>query len=237
MPSSDHTIRIPLHHRGPALWPEAFPLAVLRRIRKALARVLFETVYQGEPSPEAGAIFQAAWFGDYAALPSLLEIGQAWDTATKDGEEHDYSCGVTAGRDADGLIYLLDVWHGQVSVPELQRRIPALAERWRPRWILIEDAGAGSSLLQTLRRLGLPLLAAAARQSKRERALAVTPTVEGGGVRLPASASWREEFLAELLAFPQGRYDDQVDAFVHLLTRFQKASALSSLPSRKPSGW
>lgn len=238
MESTDKlTCQIPLHRRGPALWPEAFTVKVLRRIRTALGSLLFDTVYQGEPAPESGAVFQEQWFGDFTTHPRLVEIGQAWDTALKDGEANDYSAGLTAGIDADGVIYLLDCWRGQVIVPELARVMADQAARWCPHWVLVEDTGAGTSLLQMLRRRrGLPLLGVKPRGTKRSRALGVTTLVEAGSVRLPAAAAWREEFLAELRAFPSGRHDDQVDAFVYLLSRFQQRAA-PPMPSRKPEGW
>ena len=40
---------------------------------------------------------------------------------------------------------------------------------------------------------------------------------EAGQVFLPKRASWIDEFRTELLAFPYGRYDDQVDALSQLL--------------------
>lgn len=36
--------------------------------------------------------------------------------------------------------------------------------------------------------------------------------IEAGRVFLPERAHWREDFVAELLAFPYGRFDDQVDS-------------------------
>ncbi len=239
MSTTDNTnpIHIPLHRRGPALWPEVMPEALLRKLRKLLSTLLFEASYQGEPASAAGAIFQAAWFGDYTAHPHLLEIGQAWDTALKDEAGHDYSCGITAGRDADGMIYLLDCWRGQVQTPELQRRLVALAERWRPRWVLVEDTGAGTALLQNLRRQRLPLIGVRPKGSKLARAKAVTPLVEDGSVRLPANAPWREAFLAELQSFPTGRHDDQVDAFVYLLSRFQGHGVPPPVAPGRPPGW
>ena len=40
----------------------------------------------------------------------------------------------------------------------------------------------------------------------------MSPTIENGFVFLPEEAPWLAEYLAELLAFPAGRHDDQVDS-------------------------
>lgn len=230
-----------LHHHGPALWPEIFPPALLQARRRELGSSLFEAVYQGAPAPAAGQVFRWEWLGVYDAVPRLVEIGQAWDTAVKAGQEHDYTCGITGGRDADGLIYLLDLWRGQAEPPAVQRQIVTMATRWRPRWILVEDAAAGATLLRLMRaQCAAPLLPVKPDRDKRRRALSVTPLVESGVVRLPATAPWVEEFRNELLAFPAGAHDDQVDAFVYLLARL---AARQGVPIeqwsaiKRPANW
>jgi hypothetical protein len=40
----------------------------------------------------------------------------------------------------------------------------------------------------------------------------VTTMIESGRVRLPAKADWLESYLKELISFPRGKYDDQVDS-------------------------
>jgi predicted phage terminase large subunit-like protein len=48
---------------------------------------------------------------------------------------------------------------------------------------------------------------------------AQTARIEAGSVVLPRCAAWLDEFRHELLAFPVGRYSDQVDAFSQALNR------------------
>jgi predicted phage terminase large subunit-like protein len=44
-----------------------------------------------------------------------------------------------------------------------------------------------------------------------------SPAIEAGQFHLPASAPWLADFEAELLSFPNGRFDDQVDTVSQLL--------------------
>ena len=46
---------------------------------------------------------------------------------------------------------------------------------------------------------------------------AQTPRFEAGHVLLPKEAPWFATFLDELLAFPRGRHDDQVDSVSQFL--------------------
>ena len=52
--------------------------------------------------------------------------------------------------------------------------------------------------------------------------------IEAGHVYLPKSAEWLGEFLTELLSFPNGRHDDQVDSVSQFL-RWLQADALNQI--------
>ena len=41
--------------------------------------------------------------------------------------------------------------------------------------------------------------------------------IEAGKVFLPVSANWIDDFKAEMMAFPNGRFDDQVDSVSQFL--------------------
>jgi len=53
--------------------------------------------------------------------------------------------------------------------------------------------------------------------SKADRMVAQSAKVEAGHVHLPREAHWLDTFLHELLAFPNGRHDDQVDSVSQFL--------------------
>ena len=47
---------------------------------------------------------------------------------------------------------------------------------------------------------------------------AQTAAIENGLVHLPRDAPWLEGYVHELLTFPNGRHDDQVDSTAQALT-------------------
>jgi hypothetical protein len=63
--------------------------------------------------------------------------------------------------------------------------------------------------------------------SKVDRMVAQSAKIEAGHVYLPNSASWLGEFLTELLSFPYGRHDDQVDSVSQFLRWLQKDAYLN----------
>ncbi len=57
--------------------------------------------------------------------------------------------------------------------------------------------------------------------SKMDRMAAQSAKIEAGQVHLAKDAPWLGEFLSELLAFPNGRHDDQVDSASQFLRWWQ----------------
>lgn len=53
--------------------------------------------------------------------------------------------------------------------------------------------------------------------SKADRMVAQSAQIEAGHLHLPDDAGWTDDFLNEVLAFPSGRHDDQVDALSQFL--------------------
>jgi predicted phage terminase large subunit-like protein len=100
-------------------------------------------------------------------------------------------------------------------------------KRVRPPLLAIEDAAAGTQLLDTLRDRWpyIPVIAAKPVKAKIIRAEGVTPITSGGLVALPKEAEWRNAFIAELANFPVGMHDDVVDAFCHAIKSFTTGRA------------
>jgi predicted phage terminase large subunit-like protein len=102
--------------------------------------------------------------------------------------------------------------------PDLLRTAIAHAANHRVNTILIEDANSGSALSQSLRQQSrLNVVDVKALVDKRTRAAQQSAAFEAGRVLLPQEALWLAEFEKELLAFPNGRFDDQVDSAVQFL--------------------
>jgi predicted phage terminase large subunit-like protein len=117
---------------------------------------------------------------------------------------------------------LLDLVRGKYAYPDLKRVVMQTSGKYPNAKILIEDAGSGMSLIQDLRAEGIPVQAIRPFADKVVRMSAQTARIEKGRVHLPESASWLEEFRSEVMAFPNGRHDDQVDSLAQALAWFTK---------------
>ena len=93
-----------------------------------------------------------------------------------------------------------------------------MAERDRPDAVLIEDKGSGTHLIQDLQHEGeVRPIAIKTQDDKITRMQAQTAKIEAGYVLLPESAPWLDDFQTEVLQFPRGRHDDQVDSISQYL--------------------
>jgi len=87
-----------------------------------------------------------------------------------------------------------------------------LAGKFKARRVLIEDAGAGTSLAQELQRKISGVIPVKPDRDKVSRMAVASARFEAGQVLLPRGAPWLADFEAELFAFPGARHDDQCDS-------------------------
>jgi len=202
---------------GEALWPGRFNVGALQQRKIAMGSRAFETQFQGRPVPLEGNLIKASWFPRYEAMPepqSFKKVVMALDAAVKMGVSNDYTAVAIIGV-TESEFYLLDVVRKKVEFPELLRMCVSVKEQWGASAVYVEDASSGQALIQTLKTQShLPIIPVKANASKIARVEGVTGTLEAGKVRLPKEAPWLLEFERELFAFPGGKHDDMVDAFV-----------------------
>jgi predicted phage terminase large subunit-like protein len=205
------------------LHPERESKAALDRIKAEIGSLMFSAQYQQRPVPMEGNLIRREWFRFYDELPQAVPgwIAQSWDIALMTGEANDFSV-CTTWRMIRGDYYLVDVFRDRLQYPDLRRKIASLAVQHGAQTILIENAGPGITLLQDLRHTPPPCMPHPIGQkpngSKADRVVAQSAKIEAGHVYLPRNAVWLDGFLLELLAFPHGRHDDQVDSVAQFLT-------------------
>jgi predicted phage terminase large subunit-like protein len=146
-----------------------------------------------------------------------LKVYGAVDYAvTADGG--DYTVHVVVGLDPEGRMYLLDLWRGQTASDEWIEAFCDLVIKWKPiEWArkparsslaLARSFHAGRSSARRLRFRGpFPT-----RGDKAVRAQAIRGRMALQGLYVPHEAPWYADFRSELLSFPAGKHDDQVDA-------------------------
>jgi predicted phage terminase large subunit-like protein len=179
----------------------------------------WSALYQQRPAPEDGNYFQTDWLHQYERPPALdvLRVYGASDYAvTADGG--DYTVHVVVGIDPEWRMYLLDLWRDQVSSAGWIESFCDLVQRWKPLGWAEETgqirAGVGPFIDRRMRerhayvaRTQFPT-----RGDKAVRAQSIRGRMELNGLYVPMREAWYPAFRSELLSFPAGKHDDQVDA-------------------------
>lgn len=207
-------------------------------------------LYQQRPVPAEGGRCQLAWFKRFKKTPGeVSRIVMSWDTGQKAAAENDPSV-CTLWAETPLGFFLLLVWRKRLLYPHLRREAISLIEFYRPHAILIEDKGNGTTLIQDLSNptahdvpKGLPIIPINPEGDKVARWDRCSPLVEAGLVWLPDRDAdpppWLGDFEHELMTFPVGKHDDQVDSTSQFLNwardRRSAAVGISSIVDLSPA--
>ncbi len=193
----------------------------------AVSRYTFSSQYQQAPKKLSGGLIKTEWFGSYAVLPPLKWRAIWVDTANKIKQHNDYTAFLCGGLGLDGNLYLIDLKRGKWEAPDLVKEAPVFMAKHKPqthelgalRYMAVEDAAAGTGLIQTVRRLpeSVPIKAVQRGIDKLTRFMDVQMYIEQGRVYVPDRAPWLADFLAECEGFKSDMkhdHDDQVDTLI-----------------------
>ena len=211
--------------RNEALHSERYSIdALLRRkdnfIAGGRAR-WWNALYQQNPTPEEGTYFRKEWLRYFVGQPPSVGVNlyQAWDFAITEKSSSDYTVGCTIAQDAGDNIYVVDIRRFKDSDGiELMRTVVGYAAEFKCLMIGVEDGmiwkALATSFQAACRELKYypscePLTPLS---DKKARAQPLRGRLQIGKLLFNKTADWYDEFAKELLRFPTGKHDDQVDA-------------------------
>jgi len=208
-----------INEAGEALWPEAYPIERLERIRRNTQARDWSSLYQQRPAPEDGDYFKADWFKPVAKLPdpkTLRVYGGSDYAVTADGG--DYTVHVVVGVDPEDRIYILDLWRKQATSDKWVEAFCDIVLAHKPMGWAEEQgqirAGVGPFLdkMQRQRKAWCAREQFPTRGDKAVRAQSIRGRAALAGIYYQADAPWWPDLRSEILSFPAGKHDDQVDA-------------------------
>jgi len=208
---------------GELLQPQRDNPAAIEELKREIGSRVFAAQYQQNPTPPDGNMVKAAWLGRYDTAPerkTFQRVVLSCDPAGKAGIHNDYTAITVVGLREKSL-HVLEVSRGHWTVMQMREQIIGLAAQWQVDLVIVEDTSSGMGLIQLLKEV--PRLDVVGRQPDTDKVTRMSrqqARFEAGRILLPTEALWLADFENELLAFPSGRYDDQVDALLLFLDWF-----------------
>ena len=236
---------------GEYLWPEWFPEQHWKMYENSESRAgqrTWASLYQQRPVPMGNTTLDRSkikWDDPkYWPPRQLMRIAGYSDLAVTEKASADWTEHATFGVDAQGEVYLLDTWSGQVTPDKGIDSLLDMAKRNNVRTWFDEKGvihnSVGPSLNKAMREKRIyldvrPQSSNADKVSKVQGFIAIANT---GIVHFPSRGVhkiWAEQALSQVDAMPAGKHDDKADV-LGLLGRTidQIMNAPQAPPPRKP---
>jgi predicted phage terminase large subunit-like protein len=229
---------------GQALCPDRFTQEQLLQIKHVMGRT-FSALYQQRPVEQEGGFFKRSWMQRIDKLPGI-KIGEDEDERNP-YSEYDFcrfwdKAGTTTGDYTVGVLmaqnrktkyfYVMNVVRGKYSPHHRDQVILETAKSDKKLYGNVKirhEMEPGSSGIDAARQTtallaGFPVKALRPSGSKVVRAEPFQSQLEGGNIFL-INDEWNVDYIEELLTFPQGKHDDQVDGSSGALNELSRSVA------------
>lgn len=235
---------------GEALFPKRYDIPALMDIKRTIGSHWWNALYQQRPTAEEGAIFKQQHIKYCTLSNGLYDLGhkkvkyydcmifQTCDPAVSTKASADYFVLATWASTPDHDLILLDILRTRLEGPDQINLFRQAYTRWKPAFQGVEAVGVGKTLYQMLLREGLPIRELKAEADKVTRALPAAARMEAGCVYFIRDIPGLEEFEDELLSFPKGAHDDQVDCLSYAVqltinySDFDLSALIQTVPKR-----
>ena len=236
-------LRIP----GEALHPDRYNRQRLLRIKKTMPVRFWSAQFQQNPVPDDGAYFSAAQLRR-APVPEDMRYCRVicpWDFAISEKQTNDYTVGGALIHDPDDHIHVAEIVRFRSgNALEIVNAMIALAKRWahtnltlcvedgqiwRTMKVLFDKRCAEEKFYPSVQVMK-PVT------DKLARARPLQGRLQHGTVTFnadPSADNWYMTCRAEMLRFPAGAHDDQIDMLAWGVTAATESPA-PQRPQRKP---
>jgi predicted phage terminase large subunit-like protein len=217
-----------------SFWPDFFSVDWLEEKRVEIGTAAFNAQYQNDPKSMSGGIFKRDWLGEKWNTVSTnvikapdrrekkfgdFEIYQGMDLAISQRTTADFTVHCTVGHDrGDGAVYVLELIRGRFTPMEQERLVIDQYRKWeglqaRPRVVAIEAIGYQDALPRAIASVApyIPVRRIVPYKDKVTRANSIAVLAEQGRLIFPFDGGG-DILIEELVDFPNGAFDDCVDA-------------------------
>ncbi len=213
-----------------ALHPARYTTEMMLRIKANLVAAgqkrMWQALYQQAPTPDDGLFFTKEMFSFFSTRPMRRgsQIFQAWDFAITEQQQSDYTVGITIEQDHLDNLYVLDVRRfktgdGDMIIDNILDYYEEFSKDGEAVDLLgFEDGQIWKSLASFFtrrcedRHLFPSFEIMKPQTDKLVRAQPLRGRMQAGKVHFDKNAPYYDTLRAEMLRFPAGKHDDQIDA-------------------------
>lgn len=208
---------------GETLCPQlGFDAEWAKRTKEAVGKRVWNALYQGHPTSEGGNIVEEQHIKYYneKSLPVRFDkFTQTWDLSFGDGKNSDPVAGQVWGKvGADH--YLLKRINKRMDFNATYTMMKIISAQY-PMAIkkIVEKKANGQAIIDTLQNVVGGIVAYNPTESKVSRLTSVLPLFVAGNIYLPDESldPYINDFVEQLVEFPNGKHDDEVDAMTQYL--------------------
>lgn len=210
------------------LWPDNYDEQHYRSVRQKFINQGkpegYSQEYLNEPFSEQASFFRRADLVDYK--PSDYDADKTFycavDLAVSQKETADRTVFMVAGVNTHGMVFIEEVVKGRFDPLEVIDIFFQIVDKYSPAMFFVESGAIQKSIgpflneEQVKRNKFLSMKLVTPAKDKQTRARSIAGRMKAGGVKFDKNSDWYPELEQELLQFPRGKHDDQVDALAYL---------------------
>lgn len=222
-PPANASSYVQLRVKGEALHPQRYDLDKLLRIKaQNKGGRWWSALYQQNPVPDDGGYFTKDQFRR-SGIPPIRDsyVYIAWDFAISEKKQNDYTVGTVGLQDSDDVLHVVDQLRFKSGDAFfIVESILNLAVKWySPTLMLGFEDGQIFRAIEALlkkrmreRKIYPSIVVLKPITDKLARARSLQGRMQQGMVSFSINGEWYENLKNEMLRFPAGAHDDQVDS-------------------------
>ena len=231
---------------GRACAESRIPLVQLLETRRTVPAPTWSSLWQGDPTPETGSVFPADKLHEFddsdlqvvdpntgRKIKTPMRYYGASDYAVSE-DAGDFTVHIVVGVDPSDTIHIMDVWRKQAGPAEAIDAMIAMMAKWQPMcWAQekgVLDKALGPFMTRRMHeeKAWIHIVKYPSATDKVTRVQSILGRLSMDKVKF-RKASWWPALRAEIIRFPHGKHDDQVDA-LSLIGRMLAGMVGGSMP-------
>lgn len=199
--------------------PEGVSMDFINFLKKSLTPGMWSSQYLNEPIAEEDQKFRKDYFKYWDKRPAGLFVGLTVDSAIGQKKESDSTAINVTGMSDDQQLFVMDKMKGHWKISEIIENVITMYLKWKPDIVAMEDNGFQIAIKEGLEAamrakeiyIAVQGLTHGSDRSKEMRIEALEPFYRAGLIH---HANWMKDsdLEIELMSFPKGAHDDEIDA-------------------------